>query len=83
MHQQPSDLSACTPKSNPAIGGRHFGPVMIYMCEVPNAASSNGDCSWVKVAEDSYTGTESSWGTVRCTWNICGMDANGSIGSVE
>jgi cellulase len=60
MHQQPND-HACKPE---AIGGRHFGPVMIYMCEVSDAKSSNGDCSWVKVAEDSYAGTEASWGTV-------------------
>ena len=60
MHQQPND-HAC---KSEAIGGRHFGPVMIYMCEVPDAKSSNGDCSWVKIAEDSYAGTEASWGTV-------------------
>src|SRR6201992_4336324 len=68
MHQQPNDLSDCQPKGNPAIGGRHFGPVMIYICEVPNAKASNGDCSWVKIAEDAYDNQshkESSWGTVR------------------
>ncbi|KAF2668141.1 hypothetical protein BT63DRAFT_479563 [Microthyrium microscopicum] len=74
MHQQPGDLSACPPKNNPAIGGRHFGPVMVYMCEVADAATSSGDCSWVKVAEDAYTGTESSWGTEVLN-NNCGKRA--------
>jgi len=61
MHQQPNDYSC----KSEAIGGRHFGPVMIYMCEVPDAKSSTGDCSWVKVAQDSYNKDigEKSWGT--------------------
>jgi hypothetical protein len=40
---------------------------MIYMCDVPDAKTSNGDCSWVKIAEDSYAGTDASWGTVSFT----------------
>jgi cellulase len=60
MHQQPGDRNC----KHEAIGGRHFGPVMVYMCAVADAKTSTGDCSWVKVAEDSYTGTEASWGTV-------------------
>jgi lytic cellulose monooxygenase (C1-hydroxylating) len=63
MHQQPNDHSC----KQEAIGGRHFGPVMIYMCDVPDAKTSNGDCSWVKIAEDSYAGTDASWGTVSFT----------------
>jgi cellulase len=60
MHQQPSDHTC----KDQAIGGNHFGPVMIYMCSVPDAKTASGDCSWVKIAEDSYAGTTASWGTV-------------------
>ncbi|KAF2428700.1 glycoside hydrolase family 61 protein [Tothia fuscella] len=67
MHQQLGDRKC----ANEAIGGRHFGPVMIYMCAVPDAKESNGDCSWVKVAEDTYAGTEASWGTEKMNKN-CG-----------
>jgi len=59
MHQQPNDRKC----SNEAIGGRHFGPVMIYMCAVPDAKTATGDCSWVKMSEDTYAGSDASWGT--------------------
>jgi lytic cellulose monooxygenase (C1-hydroxylating) len=59
MHQQPMDRSC----SNPAIGGNHYGPVMVYMCKVADATTSDGSCSWFKVAQDSYAGTTASWGT--------------------
>jgi len=67
MHQQLNDRKC----GNEAIGGRHFGPVMIYMCSVPDAKTANGDCSWVKIAEDTYAGTDASWGTERLNKN-CG-----------
>lgn len=38
--------------------------VIYSMCAVPDATKASGDCSWTKVAEDSYAGTEASWGTV-------------------
>jgi len=46
-----------------ALGGNHFGPVMVYLCEVTDAKTASGDCSWVKVAQDTYAGTTESWGT--------------------
>jgi len=41
------------------------------MCAVPDAKKANGDCSWVKIAEDSYAGTDASWGTEKLNKN-CG-----------
>ncbi|KAF1812606.1 hypothetical protein P152DRAFT_435896 [Eremomyces bilateralis CBS 781.70] len=58
MHQH--DTRGCTEE---AIGGRHFGPVQVYMCKVADAASSTGGCNWFKVASNSYAGTDASWGT--------------------
>ncbi|RDI78172.1 hypothetical protein Vi05172_g11885 [Venturia inaequalis] len=69
MHQH--DDRKC---SNEAVGGRHFGPVMIYMCSVPDAKTATGDCSWVKIAEDTYAGTDASWGTEKLNWG-CGKQS--------
>ncbi|EKG21641.1 Glycoside hydrolase family 61 [Macrophomina phaseolina MS6] len=70
MHQQPNDRS-CT---NEAIGGNHFGPVMIYMSKVADATKNVGDGDWFKVAQDTYNGTEASWGTEILNAN-CGKRA--------
>lgn len=60
MHQQPGDR-VCTTQ---AIGGNHYGPVMVYMGKVDNAATASAaSVSWFKVAEDGYSGTVASWGT--------------------
>jgi hypothetical protein len=71
MHQQPGDRSC----SNPAIGGNHYGPVMVYMAKVSDAKTANGaSASFFKVAEDGYTGTTASWGTEILNAN-CGKRA--------
>ncbi|KAF2257606.1 beta-1,4-endoglucanase, partial [Lojkania enalia] len=58
MHQQPGQRSC----SNEAIGGQHYGPVMVYMAKVSDAKTAKS-ASWFKVAEDGYSGTTASWGT--------------------
>ncbi|KAF2472360.1 beta-1,4-endoglucanase [Lindgomyces ingoldianus] len=58
MHQQPGARSC----KDPAIGGQHYGPVMVYMAKVADAKTASS-ASWFKVAEDGYTGTTASWGT--------------------
>lgn len=71
MHQQPGDR-AC---GSPAIGGNHYGPVMVYMAKVSDAKSADGaSASFFKVAEDGYTGTTASWGTEILNAN-CGKRA--------
>jgi lytic cellulose monooxygenase (C1-hydroxylating) len=69
MHAQPGDRKC----SNPAIGGNHYGPVLIYMAKVSNAATASS-ASFFKVAEDGYTGTTASWGTEILNAN-CGKRA--------
>jgi cellulase len=69
MHAQPGDRKC----SNPAIGGNHYGPVLIYMAKVSDAKTATSG-SFFKVAEDGYTGTTSSWGTEILNAN-CGKRA--------
>ena len=58
MHAQPNDRSC----SQPAIGGAHHGPVLIYMAKVSDAKTATSG-SFFKVAEDGHSGTVASWGT--------------------
>ncbi|TGO87319.1 hypothetical protein BPOR_0234g00050 [Botrytis porri] len=53
MHQQPGDR-AC---ANEAIGGAHYGPVILYMSKVSNAANNTGSGSWFKVDQEGYDQT--------------------------
>jgi len=72
MHPQPGGERKCGKDS--AIGGNHFGPVIVYMSKVANAASADGSSDWFKVAEDgldpSITTTDA-WGTEKMNKN-CG-----------
>lgn len=62
MHAQPKDRSC----SNQAIGGNHYGPVIIYMSKVADAKTNAGDGKWFKVDEDGYDVSTKIWGTVSC-----------------
>ncbi|EIN08693.1 hypothetical protein PUNSTDRAFT_154785 [Punctularia strigosozonata HHB-11173 SS5] len=62
MHQQPNDRSC----ANEAIGGAHYGPMLVYMAKVDDATTAVGsDAGWFKIAEmgmpsnnPDYWGTE-------------------------
>jgi len=69
MHAQPG-ARAC---KDPAIGGNHYGPVLVYMAKVSDAKTASS-ASFFKVAEDGYTGTTASWGTEILNAN-CGKRA--------
>ncbi|KAF2640695.1 endoglucanase B [Massarina eburnea CBS 473.64] len=69
MHAQPNARSC----SQPAIGGNHYGPVLVYMAKVTDAKTAKTG-SFFKVAEDGYTGTTASWGTEILNAN-CGKRA--------
>lgn len=64
MHAQPNDRSC----ANQAIGGNHYGPVMVYMSKVADATTNLGDGEWFKVDEEGYNPTSKIWGTVRNLW---------------
>lgn len=74
MHQQPGDRSC----SNEAIGGAHYGPVLVYMAAVSDASSAAGaDAAWFKVFQDTWasngtSGSDDNWGTKDLN-TCCGM----------
>ena len=59
MHEQPGDR-AC---DRPAIGGNHYGPVIIYMAAVADATTADGSDPFFKVAEYGYSPEDQLWGT--------------------
>ncbi|ETS73538.1 hypothetical protein PFICI_14484 [Pestalotiopsis fici W106-1] len=72
MHQQPNDRSC----SNEAIGGAHYGPVLVYMSAVSDATSADGSDGWFKIFEDTWasagsSGSDDNWGTKDLN-NCCG-----------
>ncbi|RDL35218.1 Endoglucanase II [Venustampulla echinocandica] len=67
MHAQPGDRNC----KNEAIGGNHFGPVMIYMSKVSSSASDPGSGKWFKIAEEGYDTATKKWGTDSLNSN-CG-----------
>ena len=42
MHAQPGDRNC----KNEAIGGNHYGPVLVYMTKVADAATADGSTGW-------------------------------------
>ncbi len=67
MHQQPNDRTCGTE----AIGGNHFGPVMVYMSKVDDLATADGSSDWFKVDEFGYVADNKTWGTDMLNAN-CG-----------
>jgi len=75
MHQQANDRSC----ANEAIGGAHYGPVMVYLSQVDDAASADGSAPWFKVYQNSWasnpsggSGDDDFWG-VKDMNNCCGL----------
>lgn len=68
MHSQANDRS-CTSQ---AIGGNHFGPVIVYMAKVADATTASpSGLSWFKVDEEGYDASTKVWGTDSLNKN-CG-----------
>ncbi|KAH6612558.1 glycosyl hydrolase family 61-domain-containing protein [Boeremia exigua] len=66
MHQQPNDRSC----SNEAIGGAHYGPVLVYLSKVSNSATADGSTPFFKIYQDTWgqntagsSGSDDYWGT--------------------
>ncbi|KAL6708720.1 hypothetical protein ACN47E_002416 [Coniothyrium glycines] len=77
MHQQNGDRSC----SNEAIGGAHYGPVLVYMSKVADAATADGSSSFFKVFQDTWgknpsgsSGSDDYWGTKDLNTNCGKMD---------
>ncbi|OTB04567.1 carbohydrate-binding module family 1 protein [Hypoxylon sp. CI-4A] len=64
MHAQPGDRSC----GSEAIGGAHYGPVNVYLSQVPDATKADGSTPWYKIFADSWSakgsvGDADNWGT--------------------
>jgi cellulase len=77
MHQQPNDRSC----SNEAIGGNHYGPVMVYLSKVDNAATADGSAGWYKIYEDSWAKNPSGQSGSDDFWGV--KDMNKCCGRVD
>ncbi|KAF1945484.1 hypothetical protein EJ02DRAFT_441862 [Clathrospora elynae] len=77
MHQQNGDRSCSTE----AIGGAHYGPVLVYMSKVADAATADGSSSFFKIFQDTWAknsagsdGSDDFWGTKDLNTNCGKMD---------
>ncbi|KAL0933464.1 glycoside hydrolase family 61 protein [Colletotrichum truncatum] len=59
MHEQPGERDC----SRPAIGGNHYGPVMVYLSKVPDATTADGSSDFFKIGQYGYTAADKTWGT--------------------
>lgn len=50
MHQQAGDRSCATQ----AIGGNHYGPVMVYLSKVADSSTADGSSGWFKIFQDTW-----------------------------
>lgn len=73
--KQPNDRSC----ANEAIGGAHYGPVMVYLSQVDDSAAADGSAPWFKVYQNSwaknpagFSGDDDFWG-VKDMNNCCGL----------
>ncbi|KAJ8064546.1 hypothetical protein OCU04_006876 [Sclerotinia nivalis] len=67
MHQQSGDKS-CTIE---AIGGAHYGPIILYISKISNATTDTGSGSWFRVNQEEYNVTRQWWGSQTLNAN-CG-----------
>ena len=77
MHQQAGDRS-CT---NEAIGGAHYGPVLVYLSKVSDSSTADGSAPFFKIYEDTWraassssTGSDDYWGTKDLNTNCGKLD---------
>ncbi|KAK4448832.1 putative endo-beta-1,4-glucanase D [Podospora aff. communis PSN243] len=50
MHQQHGDRSC----GSEGIGGAHYGPIMVYLTKVSDAATADGSTGWFKIYQNSW-----------------------------
>jgi cellulase len=77
MHAQAGDRSC----ASEAIGGAHYGPVLVYMSKVADAATADGSSSFFKIFQDTWAkksttsqGSDDYWGTKDLNSNCGKMD---------
>ena len=77
MHQQPGDRSC----ASEAIGGAHYGPVLVYLSKVSDSSTADGSSPFFKIFEDTWAkasstsqGSDDYWGTKDLNSNCGKMD---------
>ncbi|KAK3495427.1 glycosyl hydrolase family 61-domain-containing protein [Neurospora hispaniola] len=75
--QQANDRSC----SSEAIGGAHYGPVLVYMSKVSDAASADGSSGWFKIFEDTWAKKPSSSSGDDDFWGV--KDLNSCCGKMQ
>jgi cellulase len=69
MHQQSGDRSC----ANEAIGGQHYGPIMVYLGKVANASTAAAtSVSWFKIAEHGLMSNNPDYFANQVLNNNCG-----------
>lgn len=74
MHAQAGDRSC----ANEAIGGQHYGPVIVYLSKVTDSSTADGSGGWFKIFQDGWSkvagtsrGDDDNWG-VKDLNKCCG-----------
>lgn len=75
--KQPGDRSC----GSEAIGGNHYGPVLVYMSKVPDASKADGSTGWFKVYENGWAAAPTNKGAAdNDYWGV--KDMNKCCGKV-
>ncbi|KAH9232373.1 carbohydrate-binding module family 1 protein [Colletotrichum gloeosporioides 23] len=77
MHAQPGDRNC----KNEAIGGSHYGPVIVYLSKVDNAASTDGSSAWFKIFEDGWSAKSGAGSGDDDNWGV--KDLNACCGKMD
>ncbi|KAL0933979.1 endo-beta-1,4-glucanase D 5 [Colletotrichum truncatum] len=77
MHAQPGDRN-CNVE---AIGGAHYGPVIVYLSKVDNAGSADGSSGWFKIFENGWTAKSGAGSGDDDNWGV--KDLNKCCGKVD
>ncbi|KAK0710847.1 glycoside hydrolase family 61 protein [Lasiosphaeris hirsuta] len=67
--------------ANEAIGGAHYGPVLVYMSKVADASTADGSAGWFKIFQDSWAKAPSSASADDDYWGV--KDLNTCCGKMN
>ncbi|KAF3357765.1 hypothetical protein VdG1_03102 [Verticillium dahliae VDG1] len=77
MHAQNGDRNC----ANEAIGGNHFGPVIVYLSKVSDASTADGSSGWFKIHEDGWSAKSGSTKADQDNWGV--KDLNACCGRMD
>ncbi|KAM0322514.1 hypothetical protein ACHAQA_009360 [Verticillium albo-atrum] len=78
MHAQNGDRNC----ANEAIGGAHYGPVIVYLSKVPDATTATGTSTgWFKIHQNGWSAKAGSTAANGDNWGV--KDLNACCGRVD